>query len=51
MNDEIVQISSSNSIFIDNHYYGEQMGELTTGGKNYPVEVKAIHLGWIFRQN
>ena len=47
--DDVIAIGRSNNILIDDDFFVKEMGELESGGKNYPVKVKAINLGWMFR--
>ena len=44
--DEIIKFAPSSSLYIDDLFYKNSMGE-TKSDKSYPVDVYSINVGWI----
>ena len=46
MSEKILKITSSQSIYINNDFYSNNMKE-SVNGQNYQVDIKAIRVNWI----
>ena len=48
LSDDIIKVAPSNSIYVDDHYFVEHMGE-SQHEMSYPVDIYVIGIGWILR--
>lgn len=48
LSDDIIKVAPSNSIYVDDHYFDKHMGE-AEHEMSYPVDIYAIGIGWILR--
>jgi hypothetical protein len=46
LEEDIIRITESPSVLIDDNYYKKVMGE-SPENRSYPVQVKGIRIGWL----
>ena len=48
LEEDIIRITESPSVLIDDNYYRKTMGE-SPENRSYPVHIKAIKMGWLLK--